>query len=353
MQKEQKQTESVSFHSENFRRRSRYTVVFLGLLATFFVIIVLNINTGNVHISVPKILRILFMRDGDAVEYSIIWKIRLPRILMAAILGGALSLSGFLLQTFFSNPIAGPFVLGISSGAKMVVALAMIIFLKHIGHFSSGVLVLAAFIGSLLSTGFILLMSRKIQHMAALLVGGIMIGYICSAITDFVVTFADDSDIVNLHGWSLGSFSGSSWSNIRVAAVIVAVAAVWTFLLSKPIGAYQLGEHYAQSMGVNIQLFRVLIILLSSVLSACVTAFAGPISFVGIAVPFLTRKAFGTSKPIVIIPGTFFAGAVFCMSCDLIARMALAPVELNISTVTSIVGAPIVIYMMVKREKGR
>ena len=353
MQKEQKQTESVSFHSENFRRRSRYTVVFLGLLAAFFVIIVLNINTGNVHISVPKILRILFMRDGDAVEYSIIWKIRLPRILMAAILGGALSLSGFLLQTFFSNPIAGPFVLGISSGAKKVVALAMIIFLKHIGHFSSGVLVLAAFTGSLLSTGFILLMSRKIQHMAALLVGGIMIGYICSAITDFVVTFADDSDIVNLHGWSLGSFSGSSWSNIRVAAVIVAVAAIWTFLLSKPIGAYQLGEHYAQSMGVNIQLFRILIILLSSILSACVTAFAGPISFVGIAVPFLTRKAFGTSKPIVIIPGTFFAGAVFCMSCDLIARMALAPVELNISTVTSIVGAPIVIYMMVKREKGR
>ena len=353
MQKEQKQTESVSFHSENFKRRSRYTVVFLWLLAAFFVIIVLNINTGNVHISVPKILRILFMRDGDAVEYSIIWKIRLPRILMAAILGGALSLSGFLLQTFFSNPIAGPFVLGISSGAKMVVALAMIIFLKHIGHFSSGVLVLAAFIGSLLSTGFILLMSRKIQHMASLLVGGIMIGYICSAITDFVVTFADDSDIVNLHGWSLGSFSGSSWSNIRVAAVIVAVAAVWTFLLSKPIGAYQLGEHYAQSMGVNIQLFRILIILLSSILSACVTAFAGPISFVGIAVPFLTRKAFGTSKPIVIIPGTFFAGAVFCMSCDLIARMALAPVELNISTVTSIVCAPIVIYMMVKREKGR
>ena len=353
MQKEQKQTESVSFHSENFKRRSRYTVVFLGLLAAFFVIIVLNINTGNVHISVPKILRILFMRDGDAVEYSIIWKIRLPRILMAAILGGALSLSGFLLQTFFSNPIAGPFVLGISSGAKMVVALAMIIFLKHIGHFSSGVLVLAAFIGSLLSTGFILLMSRKSQHMASLLVGGIIIGYICSAITDFVVTFADDSDIVNLHGWSLGSFSGSSWSNIRVAAVIVAVAAVWTFLLSKPIGAYQLGEHYAQSMGVNIQLFRILIILLSSILSACVTAFAGPISFVGIAVPFLTRKAFGTSKPIVIIPGTFFAGAVFCMSCDLIARMALAPVELNISTVTSIVGAPIVIYMMVKREKGR
>lgn len=343
----------TSFHGENFRRRSRYIAVFSGLVIAFAVTVVLNINTGNVHISVPKILRILFLRDGAATEYSIIWRIRLPRILMAAMLGGALSLSGFLLQTFFANPIAGPFVLGISSGAKMVVAMTMIIFLNYMGHFSSYTLIVAAFIGSLISTGFILLMSKKVHHMAALLVGGIMIGYICSAITDFVVTFADDSDIVNLHGWSQGSFSGMSWSNVQVVAVVVGIAFVCTFLLSKPVSAYQLGEAYAQSMGVNIKVFRVVLILLSSVLSASVTAFAGPISFVGIAVPFLTRKAFGTSKPIVIIPGTFFAGAVFCMICDLIARMALAPVELNISTVTSILGAPIVIYMMVKREKGR
>lgn len=341
--------EQTSFHQENFRRRTRYTAVFLILAAVFCVVTVLNINTGNVYIPVPKILRILFLKEGAATEYNIIWKIRLPRILMAALLGGALSLSGFLLQTFFSNPIAGPFVLGISSGAKMVVALTMIVYLKYIGRFSSYTLILAAFIGSLISTGFILLMSKKVQHMASLLVGGIMIGYICSAITDFVVTFADDSDIVNLHGWSQGSFSGMSWSNIHVAAVVVGLAVLFTFFLSKPIGAYQLGEAYAQSMGVNIKTFRVILILLSSILSACVTAFAGPISFVGIAVPFLARKAFGTSKPIVVIPGTFFMGAVFCMICDLIARMALAPVELNISTVTSILGAPIVIYMMIPK----
>lgn len=346
-------TGSGSFQKENFKRRSRYTAVFLGLVVVFCVITVWNINTGNVHISVPKIINIIFKQAGEATEYSIIWKIRLPRILMAAILGGALSLSGFLLQTFFANPIAGPYVLGISSGAKMVVALTMIFFLKYVGYFSSGVLVTAAFLGSILSTGFILLMSQKIPHMATLLVGGIMIGYICSAVTDFAVTFAEDSDIVNLHGWSLGSFSGMSWSNVKVAAVIVGVAAVCTFLLAKPIGAYQLGEAYAQSMGVNIRIFRLVLILLSSILSASVTAFAGPISFVGIAVPFLTRKAFGTSKPIVIIPGTFLAGAVFCMTCDLIARMVFAPVELNISTVTSIIGAPVVIYMMLKREKGR
>lgn len=345
--------ENHSFQMENLKRRSRYTMVFITMAILFFIIVVLNINTGNVHISVAKILKILFLRDGEAVEYNIIWKIRLPRILMAALLGGALSLSGFLLQTFFSNPIAGPFVLGISSGAKMAVALTMIVFLKYIGTFSSYTLVMAAFIGALISTGFILLMSKKIHHMASLLVGGIMIGYICSAITDFVVTFADDSDIVNLHGWSQGSFSGTSWSNIQVAAVIVGITIIFTFFLSKPIGAYQLGEGYAQSMGVNIKLFRVALILLSSILSACVTAFAGPISFVGIAVPFLTRKAFGTARPLIIIPGTFFAGAVFCMLCDLIARMVLAPTELNISTVTSILGAPIVIYMMLKREKGR
>ena len=345
--------ENHSFQMENLKRRSRYTMVFITMAILFFIIVVLNINTGNVHISVAKILKILFLRDGEAVEYNIIWKIRLPRILMAALLGGALSLSGFLLQTFFSNPIAGPFVLGISSGAKMAVALTMIVFLKYIGTFSSYTLVMAAFIGALISTGFILLMSKKIHHMASLLVGGIMIGYICSAITDFVVTFADDSDIVNLHGWSQGSFSGPSWSNIQVAAVIVGITVIFTFFLSKPIGAYQLGEGYAQSMGVNIKLFRVALILLSSILSACVTAFAGPISFVGIAVPFLTRKAFGTARPLIIIPGTFFAGAVFCMLCDLIARMVLAPTELNISTVTSILGAPIVIYMMLKREKGR
>ena len=342
--------ENHSFQMENLKRRSRYTMVFITMAILFFIIVVLNINTGNVHISVAKILKILFLRDGEAVEYNIIWKIRLPRILMAALLGGALSLSGFLLQTFFSNPIAGPFVLGISSGAKMAVAMTMIVFLKYIGTFSSYTLVMAAFIGALISTGFILLMSKKIHHMASLLVGGIMIGYICSAITDFVVTFADDSDIVNLHGWSQGSFSGTSWSNIQVAAVIVGITVIFTFFLSKPIGAYQLGEGYAQSMGVNIKLFRVALILLSSILSACVTAFAGPISFVGIAVPFLTRKAFGTARPLIIIPGTFFAGAVFCMLCDLIARMVLAPTELNISTVTSILGAPIVIYMMIRKR---
>ena len=334
-------------------RRAKYTAVFLALLGALAIITVLNINIGSVPISVGEIVRILLHKEGNPTQVSIIWKIRLPRILMAALLGGALSLSGFLLQTFFANPIAGPFVLGISSGAKMVVALTMIYFVGAFGSVSSWTLIIAAFVGSLLSVGFILMMSHRLKGMATLLVAGIMIGYICSAITDFVVTFADDSDIVNLHGWSLGSFSGMSWDNVRIAAIIVGVTTLAVFLLSKPIGAYQLGEAYAQSMGVNIRVFRVALILLSSLLSACVTAFAGPISFVGIAVPYLVKRLLNTSKPIVVIPAVFLGGAVFCMGCDLIARTAFAPTELNISTVTSVFGAPVVIGMMLRRNKER
>ena len=342
-----------AFFSENFRRRTRYQLVFLLLIAALAVITVLNINTGSVAIPVGEIFRILTRRATDSAQYSIIWKIRLPRIAMAALLGGGLSLSGFLLQTFFGNPIAGPFVLGISSGAKMMVALTMIYFLKFFSRVSSWALIVAAFAGSLMAVGFILLLSRRLKHMAVLLVAGIMIGYICSAVTDFVVTFAEDSDIVNLRGWSLGSFSGMSWENVGVAAAVVGLTAIAAFMMAKPIGAYQLGEAYAQSMGVNIRAFRVALIVASSLLSATVTAFAGPISFVGIAVPHLVKRALNTSRPLVVIPAVFLGGAVFCMGCDLIARVAFAPTELNISTVTSVFGAPVVIAMMLRQRKGR
>ena len=334
------------------KAKIRYIASFLMLTAFLLVLIFWNINSGSVSMTVREVFQILFQKGGDETARNIVWSIRLPRILAALILGGALSVSGFLLQTFFENPIAGPFVLGISSGAKMIVALAMIYFIGHYQVVSSYTLIIAAFIGSLIATGFILLVSRRVQHMATLLVAGIMIGYICSAVTDFVVTFAEDSDIVNLHGWSQGSFSGMSWSNVQVAAIVVGIAALLAFLMSKPIGAYQLGEAYAQSMGVNIKAFRVILILLSSILSACVTAFAGPISFVGIAVPYLVKRGLHTSRPLVVIPGTFLGGAVFCMFCDLIARMAFAPTELNISTVTSVFGAPIVIFMMLRRKRG-
>ncbi len=334
-------------------RRFRWRLVYIALAAALLGVGLASVCVGSVSIPVGDVVRSLLGRSADATRLGIIRKIRLPRALMAALLGGALSLSGFLLQTFFGNPIAGPFVLGISSGAKLAVALVMIVFLKLCGAASSWALVAAAFAGSICVTGFILALSRHLKHMAALLVAGIMVGYICSALTDFVVTFAEDADIVNLHGWSQGSFSGMGWQNAGVAAAMVVLAGSAAFMLSKPISAYQMGEAYARSVGVNIRRFRAALILLSSLLSATVTAFAGPISFVGIAVPHLVKRALATSKPIVVIPAVFLGGAVFCMGCDLIARTAFAPAELNISTVTSAFGAPVVIAMMLRRQRGR
>lgn len=287
-------------------------------------------------------------------DQAIVWRLRAPRILAAAILGGGLSLSGFLLQTFFANPIAGPFVLGISSGAKLAVSLTMIFLLNRGLASSSAALIGAAFVGAMLSMGFILLISQKVRRMSMLVVCGVMIGYICSAVTDFVVTFAEDSNIVNLHNWSMGSFSGIYWDSVGLLALVTGAALILTFLLSKPMGAYQLGEVYARSVGVNIRVFRLELILLSSLLSACVTAFAGPVSFVGIAVPHLVKRLFGTARPILMIPACFLGGGVFCLLCDLIARTAFAPREMSISSVTALLGAPVVIAIMVtQRGRGR
>lgn len=329
----------------------RYWLSFIILIILLGVLVFWNINSGSIPISLQDVFRIIFLRDGTETVYNIIWEIRLPRILAAVILGGALSVSGFLLQTFFGNPIAGPFVLGISSGAKLIVALTMIFLLGKSIVATSGVMIIAAFTGSMISMGFVLLIAKKVNQMSMLVISGIMIGYICSAVTDFVVTFADDSNIVNLHNWSMGSFSGTTWENVSTMTVVVMTALIITFLMSKPIGAYQLGEGYAQNMGVNIKAFRIALILLSSILSACVTAFAGPISFVGIAVPHLVKSLLKTSKPLLVIPACFLGGAVFCLFCDLIARTVFAPTELSISSVTAVFGAPIVIYIMIHRKK--
>lgn len=333
------------------KQRIRYQIVFVLLLSLVGVALILNINTGSISISPLRILRIIFLSaESGSTESNIIWKIRLPRLLAAAVLGGGLSVSGFLLQTFFRNPIAGPFVLGISSGAKMFVGFVMIVLLEYVPQVPVIVIVLASFIGSLLSMGIVLLFSSKVSSMSMLLVIGIMIGYICSAVTDFIITFAKDSDIANLTHWAMGSFSGMNWSNLKIATIVILISVGITFFLSKPLGAYQLGEGYAQSMGINIKLFRIFLITLSSLLSACVTAFAGPISFVGIAVPHITKLLLKTAKPLVVIPATFLCGAVFCMICDLIARTAFSPNELSIGTVTAAFGAPVVIWLMAKRQ---
>ena len=358
-------------HSAQVARRFVILIITLAVLLLWG--LVLNVNAGSVKIPAGDVFTMVFKAAGYRIanlftggnyaaaleevintdsNSKIIFSIRIPRMLLAAILGGALAVAGFLIQTFFRNPIAGPFVLGISSGAKLLVGLVMIVGASLSIRITSVHMILAAFVGSLLIVGVILLFSQKVSNISWLLVIGIMIGYICTAITDLAVTFADESNIVSLHNWSKGSFSGASWSNVETAFWICLCGMVLAWLLSKPIGAYALGEGYAQSMGINIRLFRTILITLSSFLSACVTAYAGPISFVGIAVPHITRSLLKTSRPILVIPLTYLCGSVFCVYCDLLARTVFSPREMAISTVTSVFGAPVVIYMMLKRRKA-
>lgn len=334
---------------KNRRRRGIATLCLL--LAGILVLLVLSVCIGSVTITLSDIGRSLCRKEIE--NARILWDIRMPRALVAVILGGALGLAGYLLQTFFHNPIAGPFVLGISSGAKMMVALLLVFFLERMKRISSWTMIVAAFAGAMLAMGVVLIISRRIESMSALVVSGIMIGYICSAITELVITFASDAQIVNLHNWSRGSFSGITWDNVRIMAEIIAVTSVIVFGLAKPLSAYQLGEAYARNLGVNIRLLRVALVTLSSILSACIVAFAGPISFVGIAVPHLVKRLLGSTRPIFMIPACFLGGSIFCLFCDLLARTLCAPTELSISTVTAIFGAPVVLWVMMKRNKDK
>ena len=329
-------------------KKVRYIIVLFLLGVSVVALVGWNICVGTVRIPLADIFASI---RGEKIENSrILWDIRMPRTLAAMILGGALALAGYLLQTFFHNPIAGPFVLGISSGAKMVVALVMVFLMGQAVKITSWALIAAAFVGAMISMGFVLLMSRRVHNMSMLVVSGVMIGYICSAITELVVTFASDAEIVNLHNWSRGSFSGMTWENVAVMIGVVAVTFFLVFLMAKPLSAYQLGEVYARNLGVDIRLLRIAMVLLSSILSV---AFAGPISFVGIAAPHLVKSLLGTAKPIWMIPACFLGGSVFCLFCDLLARTMFAPTELSISTVTAIFGAPVVLWIMVRRNKEK
>ena len=346
-QKQEKKQRNLAQAGRQVRIAGAFPLLIMLLLLS----LIWSICSGSVSVPIMEFLQELREPKLRGMAWTIIWEIRLPRALAALILGGALALSGYLLQTFFHNPIAGPFVLGISSGSKLLVALVMVGFLEWNITINSGMLVAAAFAGALLSMLFVLLVARKMEQMAMLIVGGVMIGYICSAITDFVVTFASDADIVNLHNWSRGSFSGMTWENVAVMAGVTLVSAAAVFLLSKPIGAYQMGETYAKSMGVNVAHLRFFMVILSSILSGCVAAFAGPVSFVGIAVPHLIRWLFADTRPLVLIPGCFLGGSVFCLFSDWLARTVFAPTELSISTVTAVFGAPVVIFVMMRKHR--
>lgn len=330
----------------------RRVIVYTSFIIALLILIFLNISIGSMRISMSDITAILSGQDLGSTNAQIILSIRLPRLISAAVLGGALAVSGYMLQTFFHNSIAGPYVLGISSGAKLMVAMLMVFSTLYGFYVSAALLIISAFIGALIVTAFVLIVSTKIKQMSVLIVCGVMIGYMCSALTELMISFAADSNIVNLHAWSLGSFSGASLDNIKHFLPVVFVCMVLALLLSKQMEVYSYGEDYAKTLGMNVRAFKVFLIIISSILSATVTAFAGPVSFVGIAVPHLVRISLKSDRPVMVIPAAFILGSVFCLLSDLLARSLFAPAELSISTMTAIILSPVVIAMMINKKKN-
>ena len=309
-------------HTDSWRDSKRRFVVTMALASLVLAaLLCANLCIGSVGMSPAELLGALAAGPGaSGLEASVIWQIRLPRAVSAAILGGALACSGFLLQTFFNNPIASPYILGISAGAKCALAAVTICVIGAGGALASWQVVGTAFVGSL-------------------------------AATALVLPFASDQNIVNLHNWALGSFSGATWSQVGVEAAVCAAGFAASMALAKPMAAFQLGEGYAKSVGVNVRLFRAALIAVASLLAACVTAYAGPVGFVGIAVPYLARTALASSKPVRAVPACLVMGAAFCLLCDLVARTLFSPTELNLGTVTAVFGAPVVIALMMRRTR--
>ncbi len=333
-------------------RAGRFMIAFLMLAGLLLFIFAINIAVGSVKIRLPDVGNIIFnaIKD-DSINSTIVWKIRLPRTIAAMIGGGAIAVSGLLLQIFFRNPIVDSYVLGVSSGSTLFIALFML------GGFTFGVSTLSpyfiffgAFLGAIVVTIIVLLFAYKIKSVVTLLVIGLMIGYLCSAATGLLMTFADTEKIKGFVLWTMGSFAGFTWAQVRVLLIIGIPFLFLAFLISKPLNAFLLGEDYAKSMGVNIRLFRIFIICISSVLTAVVTAFAGPVAFIGMSIPHIARLSFRTSDNRVLVPALFLLGAVITGLCDLAARTLLAPAEIAISTVTSFFGVPIVVWLLLKRR---
>jgi iron complex transport system permease protein len=333
--------------------KNRNTFLLFVFLAFILIISFLaGIMFGAVKIPFKDVVDTLINTGNGSSDFSsIIWKIRLPRVFGALICGAGLATAGILLQILFKNPLVDSYILGISSGASLAMALLILGGIKFgFEKISSPIQVGIAFVGAMIVMIVVLLVSNKIQNSLSLLVIGLMMGYITSAITSSLVAFAEKEALHGYVIWTMGSYSGMSWEKIFVLLKILSPLIVIVILLAKPLNAFVLGENYARSMGVNIKRIRGIIILISSLITAIITAFTGPISFIGLAVPHITRLVFRTSNTRVLIPGVLFLGAIISIFCDMMSRVLLAPAEIPLSAMTAVIGAPIVIYLILKRR---
>ena len=319
-------------------------------LASIFLFFLLNLLLGSVHIPLRSVWNILWGNTDESVIWqNIIWKSRVPQALAALVAGAGLSVSGLQMQTVFRNPLAGPSVLGISSGASLGVACVA---LSRLGYMGEVALSVAAIIGALAVMALIVYVSQKVKGNVTLLIIGVMIGYVASAVIGVLKYFSVEEDIRAYVIWGLGSFARVSGDQMVLFVCIMAVLLPLSFLLIKTINLLLLGDGYARNLGLNIKRARLLVISCSGVLVAIVTAYCGPIMFIGLAVPHLCRAIFHSSDHRVLMPATLLVGASLALVCNLIARMPGFEGALPVNSVTALVGAPVVASVLFRKRKG-
>lgn len=334
-----------------------YTKYFIFLSILLLIFLFLNISLGSVSIPFKDILHSL--TGGIASKESwqtIILNFRLPKAITAIMVGSGLSICGLLMQTLFKNPLAGPFVLGISSGASLGVALLILgsglfggIFLTV--AFSNWALAIAASTGAFLVLSAVIIAANRVRNTMSILIIGLMFGSLTSAVISVLAYFSEAEQIQQYMFWSFGSLGNLTWSELAVFSIIYLIGILGTFTITKPLNSFLLGENYAKSLGINIKRSRNVILLITSLLTGVITAFSGPIAFVGLAVPHIAKMLFSTSNHKILIPATALIGAIILLICDSIAQLPTSEFTLPINAITSLFGAPVVIWLLIRKKK--
>lgn len=335
------------------QRKVSFGVLFVLLVLALLLFVLINLSLGSVAIPFKKTLSVLlgWGTQNQSWDY-IILSYRLPKAVTAILVGGGLSVSGLLMQTLFKNPLAGPFVLGISSGASLGAALLLMgSSLLGIALVSDVSLVLAASIGSFLVLLVVLVVASRVRDTMATLIIGLMFGSITAAVVSILAYFSSAEQLQRFIFWSYGSVGNLSWNQISLLTVIVILGLAMSLFSIKNLNSLLLGEYYAQSLGVSLRKTKYLVIVATGLLAGSITAFAGPIAFVGLAVPHLTRQVFDTTNHKILLPAVFLYGAILVLICDSIAQLPSSVNVLPINAITSIVGAPIVIWLLVRKRK--
>ncbi|MBH8577568.1 iron ABC transporter permease [Nostocaceae cyanobacterium CENA369] len=356
-------SEKYKFKNSLFNQKSPVikSIIFSSLLIGLLFAFLLDLALGSVSIPIHEVINILLGQEPEKATWAnIILKFRLPKALTATLAGAALGVSGLQMQTLFKNPLAGPFVLGISSGASLGVALVVLTasamtptLLADLGIISDFGLVIAASLGAALVLGMMLVVSRRVQETMTLLILGLLFGYATSAIVSILLQFSSKERIQSYIMWTFGSFSGVTWKQLIVLIPVIVLSLLTAVLQSKSLNALLLGESYARSLGLTVQKTRFSIITSASILAGVITAFCGPIAFLGVAIPHLCRSLFMTSDHRMLIPSVIIMGAILALIADLFSQLWVSQMVLPLNAITALIGTPVVTWVILRRNSQK